>query len=113
MFSISGKRRWGDFEVEPALVDDSEKLSSMIEPIPTEHRATGHATQLVQLIQPEIFETIELRGRETIQTGLRAATVRTAMGNVIWSPRWYCITALKMRRFTSCFWSGEKFAMRF
>jgi hypothetical protein len=83
-------------------MDDAEEPRSVIEPVPAEHSSAGHAPEILQLIQYEIFEIVGLRSHQTIQRGLRAATIRTAMGNVIWSPRWYCVTALKMRRFTSC-----------
>ena len=64
--SIGRKRRWGDFKVKPPLVDDAEKLRSVIESVPAEHGTTGHIVQFFQLIQHEILETVGLHGHQTI-----------------------------------------------
>ena len=61
LFLVEADRFRRDFEVEPALMDDAEKCSALVESIPAEHRAAGDAAQIGQLIQHVVFESVMLR----------------------------------------------------
>jgi hypothetical protein len=58
LFLVETDRFRRDFEVEPALMDDAEEGSALVESVPAEHRAAGDDAQIGQLIQHIIFETV-------------------------------------------------------
>src|SRR5262249_28839006 len=90
-----------------------KKLRLVIESIPAKHGATSHALQIRQLIQHEFLESVGLPSHKTIQTGLHAATIRTAIGSPIADPRRCRPAVWMMRCFASACCEGLRLAHRF